>query len=267
METKRLKNIAILILLLLNALLFCLLVYQDMQGDRVRREAVNAMSGLFASEDLLFSKDADPTVESLPPMLPIRRSETEEKIASFLLGEAAAGQSEGGGIVSYTAQAGVVQFRSNGGFDSVRLKRPVEDTDGFIREFCSLFGYADPDGTVAGGSGSVSVEKMIGEVPVYDCTVTLTFDRGFLVGVIGSYVDIEDAQTDAGEYLTCMSALLRFFDYRRTEGVICSVIEEIRCVYQLQSAGGTPHLCPLWVVKTDTHTCFVDGSTGEVFRR
>lgn len=267
METRRLKNIAILILLLLNALLLLVLIYQDVQGEKVKREAVDAMAALFAAEDLSFARDADPTIESLSPLLPVRQSEAEGKLASFLLGETITGQSEGGGIVSYSAQAGILQFRSSGSFDSVRLRRPVADADGFVQEFCNVFGYADPDGTIVDGSGKVTIEKRIALVPVYGCTVTLTFENGFLTSVVGAYVDTDNAQADAREHLTCMSAMLRFFDYRRAEGVVCSVIEEIWCAYQLQNAGGTPQLRPIWVVETDTHAYLVDGLTGEVSRK
>ena len=57
METRRLKNIAILILLLLNAFLLLLLGYQEMQGRRAEREALDRLGTLFATEGLALKMD------------------------------------------------------------------------------------------------------------------------------------------------------------------------------------------------------------------
>ena len=267
METRRLKNIAILILLLLNALLLFLMVYQNEQGRRVARDAADELNALFAAEELSLSEKIDPTMEPLSPLLPIRKTETSSEIAAFLLGEVISEQSEGGGIFSYISRFGTVQFRSGGGFDTVRFVRPIEDADAFVREFCDMFGYADLSGTIAKGNGSVTAVKYIAGVPVYGCTVTLTFEGGYLTGVVGAYVDSDDAETDTREHLSCMSALIRFFDFRREEGVVCSEIKDVQCVYQLQSTGGTPQLQPLWVIETDTYSYLVDGFTGAVTRK
>ncbi len=265
METKRLKNISILILLLLNVFLVFLLVYQDLQSRHVDREAVNELHSLFAAEELVLADEVDPMLDGLAPIAPVRRMETEAEIAAFLLGETVLAQSEGGGIYSYTAESGAVQFRSGGGFDTVRLAYPVDDPADFARLFCERFGYGELQGNAQGGS--FSAVKYIDSVPVYGCTVTLTFRDGYLVSAAGAYVDHRDAQEDQQEYLQCISALIRFYDYRREEGVVCSVIESVRCVYQLQNSLGSPHLYPLWVVETDTYTYLVDGLTGTVSRK
>lgn len=265
METKRLKNIAILILLLLNVFLVILLVYQDLQTRRVDRAAVNELRSLFAAEELTLSNEVDPMLDAFAPIVPVRSTETEAEIAAFLLGQAVSAHSEGGGIFSYTSEFGSVQFRSGGGFDAARLAYPVEDPTEFTRLFCEKFGYGDLQGDLSDG-GSYTAVKYIDAVPVYGCTVTFTFRDGCLVSVAGAYVDHRDAQEDKQDYLQCMSALIRFFDYRREEGVVCSVIESVQCVYQLQSNLGSPRLCPLWVVETDTYTYLVDGLTGEVSR-
>ena len=267
METRRLKNIAILILLLVNAFLLFLLAYQELQARRVEREAMSELVHLFATEELELSSRADLLLESLVPLSPVRSAETEAQIAAFFLGESVAEQSEGGGIVSYTSSVGTIQFRSNGGFDTMRFMRPVEDVDAFVQDFCSKFDYGDIVGSAENGSGSYTAVKEIDSVSVYGCTVTLTFRDGYLVGAVGAHVDANDAQADNSNYLSCMSALVRFFDHRRAQGVVCSAIESVQCVYRLQSSGGTPQLVPLWVVETDTYTYLVDGITGDVSRK
>ena len=55
METRRLKNIAILILLLLNAFLLLLLGYQYLQAEEAARDTREQLSVLFASQELELS--------------------------------------------------------------------------------------------------------------------------------------------------------------------------------------------------------------------
>ena len=52
METRRLKNIAILILLLLNAFLLLLLGYQYLQAEEAARDTREQLSVLFASQEI-----------------------------------------------------------------------------------------------------------------------------------------------------------------------------------------------------------------------
>ena len=140
METRRLKNIAILILLLLNAFLLLLLGYQDLLGRRVERESFEELKALLASEDLELAVEYDLRQESLTPLTLARKTESESAIAAFLLGESVTVYSEGGGIYSYTAQSGTVQFRSGGGFDTVRFSRTIGNADEFAQQFCDKFG-------------------------------------------------------------------------------------------------------------------------------
>lgn len=266
METKRLKNIAILILLLVNAFLLFLVIYQDVQTRRVQKEAADQLYALFASEELTLSSEVDLMGRVLTPLLPVRETEMEAEIAEFLLGDTVSSQSEGGGIISYSSQHGTVQFRSGGGFDTVRFVRPVDDPKVFFESFISEFGYSDMGGEVMNGSGSYTAVKYISSVPVYGCTVTFTFEDSCLVAAAGAYVDQRNMDEDTQDSLECVSALISFFDYRREEGAICSTIESVECVYRLQNTRGVPQLCPLWVVETDTYTYLVDGLSGEVSR-
>ena len=70
METRRLKNIAILILLLLNAFLLLLLGYQYLQAEEAARDTREQLSVLFASQELELSAQADLSQSPLSPPWP-----------------------------------------------------------------------------------------------------------------------------------------------------------------------------------------------------
>ena len=121
METRRLKNISILILLMLNIFLLLLLGYQELQARRSQIDAEEQLRDLFAAEQLTLSREVDLSQPPLSPLTLSRQSEEESAIAAFLLGESVEAVSQGGGIYSYTAHAGSIQFRSGGGFDGTEL--------------------------------------------------------------------------------------------------------------------------------------------------
>lgn len=266
METRRLKNIAILILLLLNGFLLLLLGYQELLGKRMQREALEGLETLFASENLILALEDDAPRKSLSALTLTRNAEAEAAIAAFLLGESATVYSEGGGIYTHAAQAGAVQFRSGGSFDAVHFSRMVGDAEVFAGRFFDKFGYENVEGTLTNGTGSLTATQYIAKVPILGCTVTMTFEEHTLVSVAGAYIDLNDARVDGDEPLSDVSVLVRFFDFRRQEGDVCSVIRDTKCVYQLHSNANSLKLLPLWIVETDTYRYLVDGISGEVKR-
>lgn len=267
METRRLKNIAILILLLLNGFLLLLLGYQELVGLHAEQEAMAELKVLFASEELTLDLESSSVGRSLSPLTLARKMESEASIAAFLLGETASMRSEGGGIYSYSTNTGTVQFRLGGGFDTVRFSRPVEDAQTFVRQFCDKFGYEDISGELVNGSGSLTATQYVARVPIFGCEVTLTFENGSLVSAAGAHIDLGDAQTEREEPLSGVSVLARFFDHRNREGIVCREVNGLMCVYQLQSGSDLPRLLPVWIVETDTYSYLVDGMTGRVSRK
>lgn len=267
METKRLKNIAILILVMLNGFLLVLLGYQDLQAVRAERSAREELKKIFAAEELTLTLSSDVLQESLATLSLTRQTDTEGRIAAFLLGEVVSAESQGGGIYSYKSDMGTVQFRAGGGFDTVSLNRYVGEAFAFAQQFCERFDYEDADYQLVDDSGVVTARQYVAGVPVFGCSLTLTFENGFLVRAAGAHIDLGDAMADGKESLNCVSVLVRFLDYRRDAGIICSEIRDVRCVYQLQSTATPPRLLPVWEIETDTYVYLVDGVTAEVSRR
>lgn len=267
METFRLKNIAILILLLLNAGLLVLIGSQRWQSRRAASETVRQLEELCAASQLTLDSRLQLSQQPLSALAISRHGETERVIASYLLGSSAVSSSQGGGIYSYSSDKGSIQFRSGGSFDGTDLRCPADNPAEFAQSFCGRFGYAElvlqeDEGEVA----VTAVQHLLG-VPVYGCGLTLRFEDGFLTAVSGSHVSSEDAVTEPGEQLSCATALLRFLDFRAAAGVVCSEVRTVRCVYELQSSSAALRLRPLWQIDTDTYRYFVDCATGAVTRQ
>lgn len=264
METYRLKNIAIVVLLLLNACLLLMVGQQHFQSLRAQRRSAAQLRELYAASQLVLDDRVELDRKPLDILAPSRRAETEQAIASALLGGEALSTSQGGGIYSYEANERTIQFRAGGSFYGSRLDLPVEDPAEFARSFCSRFGYEEPRIQLEGGTGSAVAGQLIRDVPVINCAVELYFEEGRLTSVTGAHVDLQDAVLQSGGSMSCITALLKFLDFRNTSGVVCSEVTGVRCVYQLQSASA-PRLLPVWEIATDTYTYCVDCATGEVY--
>ena len=267
METYRLKNIAIMILLLLNSFLLLLVGYQHLQERGTAQETSRQLRELCSASQLALSSSLDLTSQPLDPLSLTRRAETEQAIASYLLGGEAATASLGGGIYSYEAASGSIQFRAGGSFYSSRIAVPIGNIPGFCQEFCAQFGYEAPQLHLEDGTGTVTAAQKAGEVDVIGSGVVFTFEEGVLTAVTGAHVSLEASSTETEEAeMTCVTALVRFLDFRNASGAICSEVQDIHCVYQLQGAPA-PRLLPVWQIDTDTNTYFVDCRSGEITGR
>lgn len=265
METYRLKNIAIVILSLLNVFLLLLLGYQYVQARRAETDTAGQLRSLYEANQLELTDQIALEEQSLTPLTLSRRAETERAIAAWLLGGEAEAASQGGGIYSYEGAHGSIQFRAGGSFDGSRLTLPVDDITEFCQQFCRQFGYEELQFQIQHSTGSVSAVQQLTGVPIAGCTLSLRFERGILTAVSGAHVNLEDAVPEPAERMTCVTALVRFLDYRTTAGIVCGAVEGIRCVYELHG-GAALRLLPMWRIDTDTYTYFVDCATGEVTR-
>lgn len=264
METYRLKNIAIVLLLLLNGFLLLLVGWQRFQEGRAVQETSRQLRELCSASQLALDGGLDLAGQPLAPLALARRAETEQAIASYLLDGEAVQASQGGGIYSYEAASGSIQFRAGGSFYGSRIAVPVPDIQAFCREFCRQFGYETPEFQVEDGSGTAGAGQKVDGVDVNGSGVSFTFEDGVLTAVTGAHVGLEAASSEpaAGE-MDCVTALVRFLDYRNTSGAVCSEVRDIHCVYQLQGTTAAL-LLPVWQIDTDANTYFVDCRTGEV---
>lgn len=264
METYRLKNIAIVLLLLLNGFLLLLVGYQRFQELRTARETSQQLRELCSASQLALRDGLDLGGQPLAPLAIARREETEQAIASYLLGGEAVPASQGGGIYSYEAASGSIQFRAGGSFYGSRIAAPVSDIQAFCQAFCRQFGYEVPTFQVEDGDGGAEAGQKVNGVDVNGSGISFTFEDGMLTAVVGSHVSLEAASLEPAEgEMNCVTALVRFLDYRNISGAVCSEVRDIHCVYQLQGTVA-PRLLPVWQIDTDTNTYFVDCRTGEV---
>ena len=142
METYRLKNIVILILLLLNLFLLGLTVHLRLQQRHTAQTLAQQLTRLYENSGISLPEDLDVGAAALTPMTASRSLDDEAALAAYLLGRQVDGEDQGGGIYTYTGDGGAVQFRSSGAFDyAPALPAALGDPETFWEGFLETFGY------------------------------------------------------------------------------------------------------------------------------
>ncbi len=264
MDRRRLKNIIILILALLNGfLLFSLAQRRASEREAFRRTA-EQLSVLFAGDGMTLepgavSREVPPGGVSLD-----RDAALEQEAAAFLLGKPLSASDQGGGIFRYAGAAGEALFRSGGGFEAAGTlaEKDVED---FCRDFCRAFSYEEPEVRLDGeGNGVFTAAGVFGKLPVFNCAVTFTVENGVLTAVAGTLLPKEGTVSPGEEPLSAAGALAAFQRMRRESGAVVSAVTDTRLCYELQTSGTAMSLTPAWQIATDMEDYYVNCFTGAV---
>lgn len=269
METRQLKNITILILLLLNLFLLSLLLHFRLQKASSGRRLAEQLLTLYENSAVALPEEEALLNAAAPVSLSLNRDlHHEAEIAAFLLGEETEGEAQGGGIYTYTGSHGTVQFRSNGAFDYTPKGQRINAPLDFCQEFCDRFGYVEAEEiTLSGENGSFSALRSVEGVPVYNASLSFLFEDGLLLSVSGSCLSPAGSAPLSGSRFTVADALVKFLDYRNASGVVCSAVTGVKPVYELQATAAQPMgLAAKWQVSTDTYLYYVDCATGEISR-
>lgn len=264
MDTFRLKNIIILILILMNVFLLGSLELRQASRQNASREAARQLVALFEKDGIAL--DASTIPDTTPPAgrTLVRSTDLDTEIASYFLGPDLTSVDKGGGIYSYQSGENNAQFRSNGSFD-ITCSVTADDPAAFCRKFFRKFGYGDLVSTLENGSGTITAVQYYDRLPVINCTVVFQFDGGVLQTVSGTHIPDTYTSLSSEEPLSALTALSTFLEVRRSSGAVMSSINDMYLCYELQSSTASPiSLTPAWCIVTDTINYYVNCLTGSV---
>lgn len=252
--------------MLVNAFLLASLASRQQAQRASRRQAEEQLVALFAADGMTLNPDAISS-EAPPIGRTLERDTTlEQRAAAFLLGDGVDAADQGGGIYAYNSSSGTALFRSNGSFDADLSAGSSLGADD-ISTFCRKFSYSAPVFQVdEDGSGTASAIQQHGELPVFNCSITFTFQAGQLTRVSGTLLpETGSASTTEQEPLSAAAALTAFQKMRRESGAVVSAITEVYPCYELQSSTAiSMSLVPAWCIVTDTAKYYVNCIAGTV---
>lgn len=273
MEWSKIKNIAILILLIVNGVLLAMVGTQLSASARYQEDTRRQARAVLERNGITVLQDTLPDDLSLPALSVTRDRDAEEAMARALLGESIHVTEHSGGIRrTYTSPVGSADFYSSGRFsftfDAGRV--PLGDSAPAAHAAQSMERLA-----LTGTQTTVELQddraevvfwQLWEEVPLFDCTVRFSYEGGSLRAISGDYLSGAVTATGDTVEMSTSTALLRFLSGRNENGFICSQLTGIRAGYRITNSRPAD-LIPVWYFTTDTQSDYVlDAATGTLSR-
>lgn len=273
MEWRRLKNIMILILLLLNGFLLVLVGARRAEAVQYDHAALERTAEVLADRGIEVNPDGLPSGGELPPLGLERDLEAEQKLVRALLNEAVEADNRGGGLYLYRGALGEVSFRAGGELSAVLedsaswdAGSPEDHAAGLLKK---MGVSARPLGTqTRGDRTAVRFRQLWNKTPVFSCEVEFVYETGRLRAIRGTLLTAGQGTEEPGEVLSVPTALLRFLEGVTATGDVCSAIRSMEAGYRIasQPLSGGVRLTAVWLVSSDTADYYVDGVTGALTR-
>ena len=269
MEWSKLKNVILLMLLCVNAILLLLVGSQARLNTRYQEETKEAALSVLEQGGISFLLDELPDDLTLPVVTVTRDRSNESAIASALLGEVTL-QEQNEVRPRYSSQNGMAEFSMNGSF-TITLQPGVYTLDGhdYDKSSQNCLNTMGLSGTLADkrldGSETVLTYFQNWEgAPVFSCPVTLRWQGEDLIQIEGSRLEGTAASSTEDALLSTSTVLVRFLAGVNAGGYVCSRIEDMTPGY-LSSSTTTRQvqLTPVWRFTTDTGAYYVDALTGD----
>ena len=273
MEWRKLKDIIILILLLVNGFLLVLVGARWGESQRYERSALDGVVQVLENNGIHVERDAAAPAGALVPLVVERDLEREAKLARALLGDGTETDNRGGGLYLYRSEKGEVSIRPGGELsaqfahdDWWHSEKPEALAISLLQDMGLDFQPAGAD--EQGNRTTVRFRQLWDGVPVFSCEVEFAFEDGFLRTIRGTLLAAGQPGTEEGQVLDLPTALLRFLDGVTATGDVCSAILTMEPGYRASSTplSGSVRLTAAWLVSTDTADYYLDGATGALSR-
>ena len=270
MDSVKVKNFIILVLVIVDLALLVLVVRDAARGSEQRKEAIEGAREVLLSHGISVSEDAD-LGEREGSSYSVSRSDEAERLAA----EAIFGEVEvidrGGGIVMYSAVSGEVTFRGAGGLEMQYSGISAPETDEpekLALEMSRTLGaeaYSEDISSVTEGeTTTVSVGCSWMGSRIVNCELNYTFKGGKLLYVSGSRPLGESSSERLEEIIDVPTVLMRFIELTQQQGHVCSMLEELELCYLYSgTASGGGSLSPVWQLRTDTGYFYINAITGK----
>lgn len=265
METYRLKNIVILILVLLNICLLALVASRSYAGHQADQALITNTTALLQRNNISIDASLlEGTSSSL--VYSYTRDDTAElEFVTTLLGPITTQSDYGGGTHFYANANGSASFRSNGSFSlTMTSELYAENFREFVRTYCPAQ-YRLNTIQSDGDRTTVTATPYTDDFPVYNASITFIFEKQALISASGFLIPSAETAPEAAETITRSSAVIYLMDHCNEEGRVCNTITEISAGYILQSTVSAPLLLtPVYRIDTNTYSYYVNSITGHV---
>lgn len=269
METPKLKNVVLIILVVTNLCLLIFVAQSEWKGIYLRWQARAQAIHFLEQKEVDVDESLIPREVDLQPGTAERSLEWEEELAVQLLSGPVEMENRGAGVYRYQNEQGFVQFHSDGAFQAEFVPGAVPISDNWERDCLDLLSRIGFDGRLMDDAGGRWVFcQMWQDCPLFSCQVTVEEGDGCVVALTsGRRLVGKPAQDSSRQTITVSTALIRLYNGINGLGDVCSRIDAIEAGYVTSSVlSSAMAVTPVWQVTTDTGLYQLDLVTGSMTR-
>lgn len=266
MDNRVLERIVIGILLLLNLFLAALALMDRVELRRSNRETTEQVLQTLRDNGITAAEGAVEVREAPKRVTLVRDDQKETELAQKLLGKAEP-QEQGGRIVFYRTEKGQAVFRGSGEMTALYVAGAVPLRGGAAKTTLRLLQQLGLDGELTGpvaeDSPAAEVRCAWNGYPVYNAILQFDYSDDCLYMISGNRVFDNLSGEEDGARMNSVTALLRFVELVKQDGIICSRLNAVRPGYlQTVEVSGESSLSPVWRIETDTGVFLINAETG-----
>lgn len=268
MEWSKIKNIVLLILVVLNSILLCMVLYRRQEARRYEAELRASTVSVLADKGIHVEEDTIPWEDQRAARTVLRSLEGEAALAERMLGTCRLVDTS---PYTYTGTAGSVRFRTNGEFilqyegDSPFGPAEPGEEGAHALQVLAELGLDAEISELQDGNGtgvSVSVRQLWEGEPLFDCVSVLEYQDGQLRQISGKRL-FGTPDNRGAESMSAAALLMDFMGELVSSGQVCNEITGVETGYTMTS---TIHdaavLKPVWYVTANTGVFELDAMTG-----
>ena len=263
MDTRRLEQIVIIILAILVLCLLFIVAADRLQAVRDHAELENQVAALLEKNGIRADDLRLPETPAQYRLL--RDTELEQAQVKKLIGTDR-GQEQGGGIRYYKSERGQALLRGTGEMDvlftgdAAGRGDPGRLLDRLFSRAGLTLGETDRE-----PEDDDTLQRCCYRdgIPILNAVLKADISDGIISLISGTVPFQREAERSTEGVMSAATALGRFLEQVRREGIVCSRLEEISPVYLMSvPVSGESSLIPLWRIRTDTGTFFLNALTG-----
>ena len=266
MDNRVLERIVIAILLLLNLTLAAVVLSDRVEAQRSNAEIRSYVLQVLRDNGITAAEGAVRVQEAPKRVTLARNDQRETEIARSLLGRAEP-EEQGGKIIFYRTDKGQAVFRGSGEVAALYTAGAVPMRSGAAKTTLRLLQQAGVDAEL---TGAVDEETSAAEVycvwnkyPVYNAVLQFDYSEDSLYMITGNRVFDSLLSEDGAGLMNSTSAVLRFVELVKQDGIVCSSLDAVRPGYlQTVVVSGESTLSPVWRIETDTGVFLIHADTG-----
>ena len=270
METGKIKNFILMVLILTNLFLLGIFAVDKNTEREVERSAYAQLRTVYEQAGISLPEGLE-IMQKAPAGVGLRRDLAAEKeMAEAVLGSCTVTE-EGGNIYSYTGEKGYGQFRGNGDFNMLLNYGVVDGSRGKIKAARGLLedmgiecgSYAQEE--VDGKQTRVVLDCAYEGSEVYNARVEFLFSGDTLMIVNGSRVFDTKDHSSSAQTIDALTALIRFLNESVEKGQVYSSISSVSVGYTMSlDMSENCTLSPVWYIETDTGSHILNAASGKM---